>query len=160
MMNFRNKLKPSDFEYLKEILVSTGFFYDSEIEIVLELAQENLDKGEEKSGYIFNIAEENLKPVAFTCYGAIPGTESSFDLYWIAVHKSFRGKGIGKILMDMAIEDIRKKGGENIWIETASRPLYEPTRQFYFAYGCEKVAELTEFYGKNDNKVIFTIKCN
>ncbi|WP_372755013.1 GNAT family N-acetyltransferase [Labilibaculum sp.] len=157
MTNFRNKLKPSDFSHLKEILISTGFFYDSEVEIVMELAQENLEKGEEKSGYIFNIAEENGTPLAFTCYGNIPGTESSFDLYWIAVHKSLRGKGVGRILMDMAVEDIHKRGGKNIWIETASRPLYEPTRQFYLAYGCEKVAELPEFYGKNDNKVIFRI---
>ncbi|WP_229130274.1 GNAT family N-acetyltransferase [Ancylomarina sp. 16SWW S1-10-2] len=157
-MNFRKELNKSDFEYLKEILVSTGFFYDSEVEIVKELVEENLEKGEEKSGYIFNIAEENGKPIAFTCYGEIPGTESSFDLYWIAVHKSSRNNGIGKILMDMAVEDIKKRGGENIWIETASRPIYEPTRQFYIAYGCKKVAELPAYYGKDDNKVIFMIE--
>jgi len=156
-MDFRNKLSISDLEHLKGILVSTGFFYDSEIEIVRELVQENLQKGEEKSGYIFNIAEENGKPTAFTCYGKIPGTESSFDLYWIAVHKSLRGKGIGKILMDMAVDDICKRGGKNIWIETASRPLYGPTRKFYLSYGCEIVAELPEFYGENDSKVIFRI---
>jgi ribosomal protein S18 acetylase RimI-like enzyme len=159
-MKFRNKVENSDFEHLKEVLESTGFFYDSEVEIVLELAQENIEKGEDKSGYIFNIAQENNKPVAFTCYGPIPGTEGSFDLYWIAVHKSYRGKGLGKILMNMVIEDIKKRGGENIWIETASRPLYEPTRQFYISYGCEKIAELPEFYGKNDNKVIYRIKCS
>ena len=157
MINFRKKLNNSDFKYLKEILVSTGFFYDSEVEIVKELVEENLEKGEEKSGYIFNIAEKNGKPVAFTCYGEIPGTENSFDLYWIAVHKSLRDNGIGKTLMNMAVEDIRKKGGKNIWIETASRPIYEPTRQFYIAYGCKKIAELPEYYGKDDNKVIFMI---
>jgi ribosomal protein S18 acetylase RimI-like enzyme len=158
MINFRQNLKTTDIAYLKEILLSTGFFYDSEVEIALELAQENIEKGEEKSGYIFNITEEKGTPVAFTCYGKIPGTESSFDLYWVAVHESKQGKGIGKTLMNMAVEDIRKRGGKNIWIETASRPIYEPTRKFYLAYGCEKVAELPEFYGDNDNKVIFRIR--
>ena len=157
-MDFRNKLIRSDLEQLKEILLSTEFFYDSEVNIVLELAQENLEKGEKSSGYIFNIAEENGKATAFTCYGAIPGTESSFDLYWIVVSKSQWGKGIGKVLMNMAVGDIRNRGGRNIWIETASRPLYEPTRQFYLSYGCERVAELPEFYGNNDNKVIYLIK--
>ncbi len=160
MITYRNQLNISDFEHLKEILVSTGFFYDSEVEIVKELVEENLEKGENKSGYIFNIAEENGQPLAFTCYGEIPGTESSYDLYWIAVHQSLRGKGIGKTLMNMAVEDIRHRGGQNIWIETASRPLYAPTRQFYAAYGCEKVAELPEYYGKDDNKVIFKMKCS
>lgn len=159
-MNFRNKLKTSDIESLTEVLVSTGFFYDSEIEIVKELSMENLKDGEEKSGYIFNIAEENGNIIAFSCYGAVPGTESSFDLYWIAVHKSSRGKGIGKIIMDMAVEDIRNKGGKNIWIETASRPLYEPTRQFYINYGCDQIASLPEYYGKNDDKIIFRIHCS
>jgi len=159
MMEFRNKLKSTDIAHLNDILVSTGFFYDSEVEIALELAQENLVKGEEKSGYVFNIAEENEVPIAFSCYGKIPGTASSFDLYWIVVRKSQRGKGIGKIIMNMLVEDIRKRDGKNIWIETSSRSLYKPTRQFYHSYGCKKIAELPEFYGDGDSKVIFCLGC-
>lgn len=144
--------------HLKEILISTGFFYDSEVDIVEELSTENLEKGEDESGYIFNVAEEDGRPVAFTCYGPIPGTQSSFDLYWIVVHSSLRGKGIGKILMQMAQEDIKKRGGDSIWVETSSRPLYKPTQQFYLSIGCVKEAELSDFYGKGDNKIIYRIK--
>ena len=158
-MNFRNKLKPSDIHHIKDIVISTGFFYDSEVDIALELVQEKLEKGEEASDYIFNIAEENNVPIAYSCYGKIPGTESSFDLYWIVVHNSYRGKGIGKIIMDMLAKDIKQRSGKTIWIETSSRPLYEPTRQFYLSYGCEIVAELHEFYGKNDHKLIFKLNC-
>ncbi len=157
-MKFRKKLKPSDIAYIKEILESTSFFYDSEVEIALELAQENLEKGEDKSGYIFTIVEIDDKPIGYTCYGKIPGTIDSFDLYWIAIHKSQHGKGIGKILMKMAIEDIDKMHGKNIWIETSSRPVYEPTRQFYLKSNCELITELPDFYGPNDNKVIFLLK--
>jgi ribosomal protein S18 acetylase RimI-like enzyme len=157
-MEFRSQLKSTDPDAIKDILISTGFFYDAEVEIAVELAIENLAKGEEESGYIFNIAEINGQPIAYTCYGKTPGTASSFDLYWIAVHQSQRGKGIGNILMDLAVEDIAKRKGKNIWIETASRPLYEPTRQFYIKYGCEIIAELPNFYGENDNKVIFLKK--
>ena len=154
-IKYRSSLKNSDLDDLCNILISTTFFYASEVEIVRELVGENLAKGEEESGYIFNVAEKEGRPVAFTCYGPVPGTEKSYDLYWIAVHQDNRGQGIGKILMDMAVDDIKNRGGGNIWIETASRPLYEPTRRFYLSYGCEKAAELDEFYGKNDNKVIF-----
>lgn len=154
-MEYRSKLKSSDVPLLSEILISTGFFYDSEVEIALELAQENINKGEEKSGYIFIVAEENAKPIAFSCYGKIPGTESSFDLYWIVVHKSQRRNGIGRIMMNRVVEDVRQRNGRSLWIETSSRPLYEPTRRFYLSYGCEKVAELPEFYGKNDSKIIY-----
>jgi len=160
MMNFRNILKQSDVSAVEEILRSSGFFYNSEIEIACELAQKNLDEGAEKSGYIFNIAEIDDQATGFTCYGAVPGTAASFDLYWIAVHQSQRARGIGKILMNMALEDITRKGGKNIWIETSSRAIYESTRQFYLKYGCEKIAELPGFYGPNDDKVIFLIKVN
>ena len=154
-MNYRKTLIESDVSAIKEILKSTGFFYDAEIEIAQELALENLAEGAEKSGYIFNIAETDNRPVGFTCYGKIPGTADSFDLYWIAVHESQRGKGMGKILLDKAAEDIAQMNGKNIWIETSSRAIYEPTRMFYLKTGCEKVAELPNFYGPDDNKVIF-----
>ncbi|GAB4290446.1 MAG: hypothetical protein Kow0068_15870 [Marinilabiliales bacterium] len=157
-MKFRRNLNSSDIASIKEILESTGFFYDSEIDIAQELAQENIDKGEEKSGYIFNLVEIDNKVVGFTCYGKIPGTADSFDLYWIAVHNSQRGKGIGKILMNLAVEDIKRMQGKNIWIETSSRPIYEPTRQFYLKNDCDIIAELPEYYGPKDNKVIFLKK--
>lgn len=157
-MNFRSKLKRSDVQAISEIVISTCFFSDLEIEIAEELAQENLDKGPEKSGYIFNIAEQNNVPVGYTCYGPIPGTEDSFDLYWIAVHQSQRGKGIGKILMDMAVEDIARLSGKSIWIETSSRSIYEPTRQFYLKCGCKEIAQLPDFYALNDHKIILLKK--
>jgi hypothetical protein len=55
-------------------------------------------------------------------------------------------------------EDIKSMGGKNIWIETSSRPLYDPTRMFYLKSGCEIIAELPDFYGQNDNKLIFLKK--
>lgn len=154
-MNFRKQLKESDISYIADILNSSKFFYDHEVEVALELAQENLSDGEEKSGYIFIICEVEEKPVAFACYGKIPCTADSFDLYWIAVHQNQMGSGIGKILMKMIEEDIKNLGGKNIWIETSSRPLYQPTQKFYQKTNCELVAELPDFYGENDNKLIF-----
>ena len=157
-MRYRKQLRKSDLPVLKKILASTGFFYDSEVEMALELAQENWENGEEKSGYIFIIAEKDDMPVAFACYGKTPCTESSFDLYWIAVNQSLKGQGIGKILMKMVSDDIANLGGKNIWIETSGRPLYEPTRQFYLKYGCKLVAQMPEFYGLNDDKVVYLLK--
>ena len=154
-IKYRSILNDSDVLAIREILNSTGYFYDYEVEIAEELAGENLLKGEQKSGYIFNIAEMYGNPIAFSCYGKTPCTADSFDLYWIAVHESQRGKGIGKKLMDMAVSDIGRLSGKNIWIETSSRPVYESTRLFYLKYGCEIIAELPNFYGKNDNKVVF-----
>ncbi len=157
-MIFRRELKDSDTGYIDKILESTGFFYDYEIEIALELVEENLKKGEEKSGYIFIIAESDELPVGFACFGKTPCTADSFDLYWIAVHQNQKGQGIGKSLLELTEEEIAKLGGKNIWVETSSRPLYEPTRMFYIHTGYKMVSELPDFYGKDDHKNIFLKK--
>ncbi len=157
-MIFRRELKESDKGFIEEILISTGFFYDYEIEVAVELAQENLEKGEEKSGYIFIMAETEDKPVAFACFGKTPCTADSFDLYWIAVHQNQKGKGLGKLLLNLMEKEVSGLGGKNIWVETSSRPLYEPTRMFYLKTGYEIIAELPDFYGENDNKNIFLKK--
>lgn len=157
-MIFRRDLKESDKGFIEEILKSTGFFYDYEIEVAIELAQENLEKGEEKSGYIFIMAEIEENPVAFACFGKTPCTADSFDLYWIAVHQNQKGKGHGKLLLNLMEKEVAGLGGKNIWVETSSRPLYEPTRMFYIKTGYKIIAELPDFYGENDNKNIFLKK--
>ncbi len=157
-MKFRHELKESDKVSIVEILRSTGFFYDYEIDVAVELAVENLDKGEEKSGYIFIMADIDGNSVAFACYGKTPCTAHSFDLYWIAVHENLKGKGIGRLLLSLVEKEIAELGGKNIWVETSSRPLYEPTRMFYIKTGYKLVSELPDFYGENDNKNIFLKK--
>lgn len=157
-MIFRHELNDSDAGYISEILKSTGFFYDYEIEIALELVEENLTKGEEKSGYIFIVAEKDEVPVGFACFGKTPCTADSFDLYWIAVHQNQKGQGIGKLLLNLVEKEIAVLGGKNIWVETSSRPLYEPTRMFYLKTGYKMVSELPDFYGENDHKNIFVKK--
>ncbi|MDD3716439.1 MAG: GNAT family N-acetyltransferase [Candidatus Marinimicrobia bacterium] len=157
-LKFRNELRESDVAAIREILRSAGFFYEHEIDVAVELAEENLKKGEEASGYIFLIAEDSRGPLAFACYGKTPCTADSYDLYWIAVHHILRGQGWGKKIMQMVSDGVRRLGGKNLWIETSSRPLYEPTRKFYLKNGCELVAELPDFYGKADNKCIFLKK--
>ncbi|MFH2091570.1 MAG: GNAT family N-acetyltransferase [Pseudomonadota bacterium] len=154
-MKFRKTLNQSDIVQVTDILNSSGFFHDYEIDIAQELVQENLSKGEDKSGYIFIIAEKEDTPVGFVCYGKTPCTADSFDLYWIGVHQTQKGCGIGKALMDLAQKDIKRLGGKNIWIETSSSPLYEPTRLFYLKTGYREMARLPNFYGHNDNKIIF-----
>ena len=157
-MNFRTVLQASDIKAIAHILNSTGFFYDHEVEVAVSLAEENLEQGDDLSGYLFIMAEENEQVIGYSCFGKTPSTEASYDLYWLGVNEENKGKGIGKILLSMTEKMIAELGGKNIWIETAGRPLYEPTRMFYLKTGCELVAELPEFYGKGDDKVIFLKK--
>ena len=93
--------------------------------------------------------------MGYTSYGPIACTRTSFDLYWIVVAGSYRGKGLGKQLLDASEKAIRGLGGNRVYIETSMRELYEPTRGFYLARGYSPVAVLDDFYAPGDAKVIY-----
>ena len=94
--------------------------------------------------------------LGYTCYGPIPGTDASFDLYWIAVHPDTQGKGVGKTLIRESEERIKAVGGQRVYIETSSKDQYVPTRRFYLACGYAQEALLADFYRPGDSKVIYS----
>lgn len=153
-ITIREEVKDQDRENVRKILSSTGFFYEEEINIGVELVEEALSKGI-KSGYYFLFAEIDNKTIGFTCYGPIPCTRFSYDIYWIALLNSYRGKNIGSKLLELTEKKIFSLGGKRIYIETSSRTQYESTREFYKKKGYKKEAIIENFYDENDSKVIF-----
>jgi len=150
----REEVKESDPESIRNIVMSTGFFNEEEISLAVELMEERLARGI-ASGYYYVFAEKDNRAVCFTCYGKIPCTKSSYDLYWIATHQDLRGTGIGKKLLYMTEDKIKELGGRSVYIETSSRKQYDPTRMFYLRCGYDEIARLTDFYDTNDDKVIY-----
>jgi len=144
-----------DRAFIEEILRSTGFFYEFEIETALEITDETLAKGSEESGYSWMKISENGDMVAFANYGKNSFSIHSWEIYWIAVHNNSRSKKLGSVLLQAVEEDVRKAGGKIIWIETSGRPLYLPTEIFYKRNGYALQASLKDFYGPGDPKQIY-----
>lgn len=154
----RSGIRKEDVENVRGIIESTGFFYEFEIPVAVELAQIALDEGEEKSGYQFLFAECEGKTVAYSCFGTIAGTEHGFDLYWIATHNDMRGTGIGKVLLEATHEKVKSQGADFIVAETSSIEKYLPTRMFYEKNHYEKEATIRDYYKKGDGKVIYVMR--
>jgi len=153
-IQFRTSVLPEDAEVVREIVSSTGFFYAIEEEVAVELVEEKVIGGEQSS-YRFIFAEIDGRPVAYSCYGLIAGSEHSFDLYWIATHNDFRGQGIGKLLLEETHRQITKSGGLNVIAETSSLEKYAPTRHFYLQMGYTEAGLIRDFYKMGDDKVTF-----
>jgi ribosomal protein S18 acetylase RimI-like enzyme len=145
---------PKDPARIKEIVSSTGFFRQDEIRVAVELVEEWLAKGE-ASGYEFLFVEVAGETVAYSCYGLIPCTLHSYDLYWIATHKDFMNKGIGRALLRETENAIWKSGGTGIYVETSSKPQYAPTRAFYENNGYILKARYEDFYDRGDDKCVY-----
>ena len=153
-IHFRTEVREEDRENIRSILVSTGFFYDIEIPVAVELAEEHLQSGP-GCGYFFIFAEVGGKTIAYACYGPIPGTVGSYDLYWIATHDSCRGQGIGSRLIEAVHEAIVAAGGRLVIAETSTLDKYRPTRHFYERTGYLAEARIDVFYRKGDGKVFY-----
>lgn len=153
-LHYRQQIQPSDPGAIFRIVKSSGFFSAEEIALACELAHEKLARGNECS-YQFVLAEDKGKVLGYTCYGLIPATCGSYDLYWIAVDGKFRSQGLGKELMLKTEDVIRKTGGRRIYAETSSRDQYKPTHSFYESCGYHKEAFLKSFYAEGDSKIIY-----
>jgi GNAT superfamily N-acetyltransferase len=106
-------------ERLREILDATAVFRPEEVQVALELfdeAFENRGMAPEKpdelghsrssspeavtSDYEFLGAFDGSGALAgYACYGPTPGTDRTFDLYWIAVDPRRHGQGDGSRLL-------------------------------------------------------------
>jgi len=149
-------IKSEDRKNIEEILRSSGFFYEFEIETALEIADETLAKGTEKSGYYWLKATDEDGVIAFANYGKNSFSTHSWDLYWIAVHQDSRNKKLGTVMLKAIEDDVRNLGGKILWIETSGRPLYASTEGFYRKNGYELSASLKDFYGPGDPKQIYS----
>ena len=153
-ITWREEPRPSDMQIVRDIVVSSGFFSEAEIEVAVELVQERLNKGL-SSGYYFLFAEREGEVMGYSCFGPIPCTVESFDIYWIALKNELRGAGLGKKILRRVENRIREMGGKRIYVETSSRDQYKPTQFFYRACGFREEAVLKDFYSPGDHKVIF-----
>jgi ribosomal protein S18 acetylase RimI-like enzyme len=151
---FRYDTHEHDMKNVREIIESTGFFYDFEIDVAVELVEERIKFGIE-SDYYFVFAEHEGKTVGYTCFGPIPCTKQSFDIYWIAVHNNSRGKGLGALLLAETERIINEMGGNGIYLETSSREKYLPTRNFYLKCDYAVESQVKDFYDYDDDKVVF-----
>jgi D-alanine-D-alanine ligase len=154
VITLRHEVIDEDAQAVGDIVAATEFFNAAEVDIAVELVDERLATGD-ASGYFFVIAEAAGQMVGYTCYGPIDGTESSFDLFWIAIHPAQQGRGLGRLLMAETERLIRAVGGRRVYAETSGRPQYEPTRAFYLGLGFDREAELADFYAPGDAKVFF-----
>jgi GNAT superfamily N-acetyltransferase len=148
-------IKPEDKKRIEEILRSTDFFYEFEISIALEIVDETLTDGTERSGYYWLKAIDENGLVAFANYGKEDFSTHSWEVYWIAVHDSARNKKLGTALLKAIEENVVKMGAKILWIETSGRPLYASTEAFYLRNGYELAASLKDFYGPDDPKQVY-----
>jgi GNAT superfamily N-acetyltransferase len=155
VITWRYEVTPADVEAIREVTASTGYFYDDEVSVSVELVEERLAKGA-TSGYEFVLAECDGRLIGYTTFGPIPCTKSSFDWYWLAVRPELQGFGIGKQLLQQVEVRSRAMGGERLYCETSGRPKYASTRVFYEYMGFMLCELLEDYYAPGDGRATYS----
>jgi ribosomal protein S18 acetylase RimI-like enzyme len=113
-------------------------------------------KNGKKSPYAFCVYHQEGEVLGFACYGIHALTQSTYDLYWIAVDPRVQGQGVGGDLLDYVEARIMELGGSRIIIETSSTESYRSARKFYLSHNYLQEATLSDFYSPGDHLLFFT----
>ncbi|MCW8926491.1 MAG: GNAT family N-acetyltransferase, partial [Xanthomonadales bacterium] len=119
-MKWRDIPRHSDVFAVSTLVEETGFFSTEERQVAAELVEETLARGS-ASGYEFVFVDAPDKAerlLAYACFGPIPATLSSYDLYWIAVIPSQQGSGLGGKLLREVERRAHATGGTQMYLDT------------------------------------------
>jgi ribosomal protein S18 acetylase RimI-like enzyme len=142
-----------DREKVISIVKATQFFRPNEILIAKEVFDDSV-KQPEKDYFSF-IAEMNGNVAGWICFGPVPCTIGTYDIYWVVVDPAIQRRGLGKLLVNYSQEMIKKQGGRLIAIETSGSSRYITTQKFYENMGYTLKARIEDFYAPQDDKVIY-----
>lgn len=147
-------LRPDDRDAIARILHDSGAFRPEEIAIGLELVDESLHPGP-STDYEWFVAASAEGVVGFACFGPVPLTEGTWDLYWIAVDPSVRGTGVAATLDEAVTAEVRRRGGRWLLAETSSTEPYRPAHRFYERRGYRLLSRIDDFYRPGDDRLMF-----
>jgi ribosomal protein S18 acetylase RimI-like enzyme len=148
---------PADQYALVELARETGVFKPHEIqaldEVLIDYHESNHAHGHRSVTF-----EEAGKILGFAYFAPAAMTDRCWYLYWIAVTKQTQAKGIGGQLLKFTEDEIRKRQGRQLLIETSSLPHYELTRKFYLKHQYEQAAIVPDYYAEGDHMVVYRKK--
>ena len=135
----------------------TGVFKPHEVQALEEVLADYFALNHQH-GHVAVTWEQDGQILGYAYYAPAAMTDRSWYLYWIAVRTHVQARGIGAGMLRHTEDDIRKRNGRILFIETSSLPHYDRTRNFYLRQGYEVTGVLRDYYCDGDDMVVFRKK--
>jgi len=155
------KIRPlisKDRDRLRRMVIETGVFTDEEVGVAMELIDLVLGNEPQKDYRIVCAVDDQDQPLGYICYGPVPMTQGTFDLYWIVIDPGVQGQKIGSKLLDYLEEEVRGLKGRMILADTSSIPSYEKAHGFYLKKGFQEVARISDYYWEGNDRITYCKK--
>lgn len=156
MSNFILKdATPDDTPSARQLAVDTRMFEEAESH---EVEQQLLAviNGEAPGSVI--TAHDGESVVGSAYVAPEPFSDRCWNLYFLVVDPQQHSNGVGSLLVAEVEQRLRALGSDVarvLLIETSSTDQYNATRAFYRGRGYVEEAIIRDFYGPDDNKVVF-----
>ena len=144
-----------EFDEIMAMTKRAAVFDETEVYTVTELL-EGYEEGPEESGYYFLSCRENDRIIGYACWGPRQLSGNGYDLYWICADPAVHSKGVGRALMNAVEDEIRKRNGVWVVIETSDTDHYAPARRLYERCGYTLAMYLKDFYKDGDGLCTYT----
>ena len=146
----------ADIEPIKQIAIDTNMFGPDDVDFFDEMITGFIKGTMDDNHWL--VVEHDTTVVAAAYYAPEPFSDRMWNLYFISVAPDLRGHGIGGDLLDYIEEQLQACGSDIarvLIVETSSTDQYARTRDFYLQHNYDEEARIRDFYGHNDNKVVF-----
>lgn len=144
-------LREDDRDALERVLRSDRSFRADEVVVALELIDGALAGDPD---YAVLVADE-AGVAGYVLFGPTPMTKATFDLYWIVVAASHRGRGLARALVTAMEAQIRARGGHNIRVETSPSEAHVAARKMYEQLRYPIAVELADFYAPGEALLLY-----
>jgi ribosomal protein S18 acetylase RimI-like enzyme len=146
----------ADIDAIKTIAVDSNMFEPNDVGFVDDTINGSIDGSLEDHHWLVNETDAGVNGAAY--YAPEPFSDRMWNLYFIAVHPSRQGGGVGEALIAHIESHLRDRGPDDaqvLIVETSSTEQYARTREFYVKRSFVEEARIRRFYGPADDKVVF-----
>ena len=147
-------IEPKDTPDLLNVCKQAGVFTSDDMPTLQKLFDDYHEKDVQR-GHLAFAEEEDGKLVGIVYLTPKELTDRTWELLMIMVIGHRQGHGIGTSMLLEAENQLRKKNGRLMLIETMSIPELEQTRLFYRKNGYTEVAMVPDYYATGAGKITF-----
>ncbi len=145
--------RPGDQDAIIRVARASGLFPAEELADVEATLDAFLTGGTESDRWLVNDTADRVTAIAY--YAPERMTEGTWNLYLLAVHPDHQGQGLGSALVQQVEAGLREAAVRVLLIETSGVPDFAGQRAFYVRLGYHEEARIREFYGPDDDKIIY-----